>query len=40
MDTMIEEQTENAINALDRIENSKYKDELKELAIYCMKRTS
>lgn len=40
MDTMIEEHTENAINALDRIENSKYKDELKELAIYCMKRTS
>jgi octaprenyl-diphosphate synthase len=36
----IEEQTQNAINSLDQIKNSEYKDKLIELASYCMKRTS
>ena len=40
MDTMIEKQTQNAIESLDQITSSKYKDELKKLATYCMKRTS
>ena len=40
MDTMIEKQTQNAIKSLDQIKSSKYKDELKKLATYCMKRTS
>ena len=40
MDNKIEEQTQNAINSLDQIKNSEYKDKLIELASYCMKRTS
>jgi octaprenyl-diphosphate synthase len=40
MDNKIEEQTQNAINSLDQITDSKYKDKLIELASYCMKRTS
>ena len=40
MDNKIEEQTHNAIDSLDQITDSKYKDELIELASYCMKRTS
>ena len=37
---MIEDETYNAINSLDKIKDSKYKDKLIELASYCMKRTS
>jgi len=40
MDSKIEEQTQNAIDSLDQIKNSEYKDKLIELASYCMKRTS
>jgi octaprenyl-diphosphate synthase len=40
MDSKIEEQTQNAIDSLDQITDSKYKDQLRELASYCMKRTS
>ena len=40
MNSKIEEQTQNAINSLDQITDSKYKDKLIELASYCMKRTS
>ena len=40
MDSKIEEQTQNAIDSLGQIKNSKYKDKLIELASYCMKRTS
>ena len=40
MGNKIEEQTQNAINSLDQITDSKYKDKLIELASYCMKRTS
>ena len=40
MDKMIEDETYNAINSLDKIKDSKYKDKLIELASYCMKRTS
>ncbi len=40
MDNKIEEQTRNAIDSLDQITDSKYKDKLIELASYCMKRTS
>ena len=40
MDSKIEEQTQNAIDSLGQIKNSKYKDKLIELASYCMKRTN
>ncbi|MFQ3333305.1 MAG: octaprenyl-diphosphate synthase [Flavobacteriales bacterium] len=40
MDSKIKEQTQNAIDSLDQIKNSEYKDKLIELASYCMKRTS
>jgi octaprenyl-diphosphate synthase len=40
MDNKIEEQTKNAIDSLDQIKSSKYKDKLIELASYCMTRTS
>lgn len=40
MDSKIEEQTQNAIDSLGQIKNSKYKDKLIELASHCMKRTS
>ena len=40
MDSKIEEQTQNAIDSLEQIKNSEYKDKLIELASYCMKRTS
>jgi len=40
MDSKIEEQTQNAIDSLDQIKKSEYKDKLIELASYCMKRTS
>ena len=40
MDNKIEEQTQNAINSLDQITDSKYKDKLIELASYCMTRTN
>ena len=40
MDNKIEEQTQNAINSLDQIKSSEYKDKLIELASYCMTRTN
>ena len=40
MDNKIEEQTQNAIDSLDQIKNSEYKDQLIELASYCMTRTN
>ena len=40
MDNKIEEQTQNAIDSLDQIKSSEYKDKLIELASYCMTRTS
>ena len=40
MDSKIKEQTQNAIDSLEQIKNSEYKDKLIELASYCMKRTS
>ena len=40
MDNKIEEQTQNAIDSLDQIRSSEYKDKLIELASYCMTRTN
>ena len=40
MDNKIEEQTQNAIDSLDQIKSSEYKDQLIELASYCMTRTN
>ena len=40
MDDKIEEQTQNAIDSLDQIRSSEYKDKLIELASYCMTRTN
>ena len=40
MDNKIEEQTQNAIDSLDQIKSSEYKDKLIELASYCMTRTN
>ena len=40
MDNKIEEQTQNAIDSLDQIRSSEYKDKLVELASYCMTRTN
>ena len=40
MDNKIEEQTQNAIDSLDQIQSSEYKDKLIELASYCMTRTN
>ena len=40
MDNKIEEQTQNAIDSLDQIRSSEYKDQLIELASYCMTRTN
>ena len=40
MDNKIEEQTQNAIDSLDKIRSSEYKDKLIELASYCMTRTN
>ena len=40
MHNKIEEQTQNAIDSLDQIQSSEYKDKLIELASYCMTRTN
>ncbi|MDB4089924.1 polyprenyl synthetase family protein [Gammaproteobacteria bacterium] len=40
MDNKIEEQTQNAIDSLNQIKSSEYKDKLIELASYCMTRTN